>query len=76
MVLRCCLFLTCVLFSLERAAWAQTDEGVEKDSLMSYDLAGIVIEGSERQAASAATMQRVSLAGIVQAGAASIDQGR
>ena len=65
MVLRCCLFLTCVLFSLERTAWAQTDEGVEKDSLMSYDLAEIVIEGSERQAASAATMQ---------AGAASIDR--
>jgi len=74
MVLRCCLFLTCVLFSLERTAWAQTDEGVEKDSLMSYNLAEIVIEGSERQAASAATMQRVSLAGIVQAGAASIDR--
>ncbi len=74
MVLRCCLFLTCVLFSLERTAWAQTDEGVEKDSLRSYDLAEIVIEGSEQQAASVATVQRVALAGIAQADAASVDR--
>ena len=74
MVLRCFLVVTCMLLFGEETAWAQKDEGVEKDSLRSYDLGEIVIEGSERQAASVATLQRVALAGIAQADAASIDR--
>lgn len=73
MAFRCCVFLTCLLCLLERNAQAQTDGGVERDSLRSYDLAEIVVEGSERQAISAATVQRVALAGIAQADAASVD---
>ena len=74
MILRRCMFLASMLFVWGETARAQTNEGAERDSLLSYDLAEIVVQGSERQRASVATMQRVALAGIAQTDAASVDR--
>ena len=68
------MFLASMLFVWGETARAQTNEGAERDSLLSYDLAEIVVQGSERQRASVATMQRVALAGIAQTDAASVDR--
>ncbi len=74
MACRCCLILVWMLSFLGETAWAQTDEPAKADSLMSYDLAEIVVRGSTEREAAVSTVQRVGLAGIAQADAASIDQ--
>ncbi len=74
MLLRCFLLLIFVAFLMEKKAQAQTDP-VEEDSLMQYELGEIVIEGGTEQARrSVATLQKVSLAGIAQADAGSVDR--
>ncbi len=72
MARRCCLLfaVACLLFG--KAALAQEEEAA--DSLMSYDLAEIVVRGSTEREASASTLQRVTLAGIAQADAATMDR--
>ena len=75
MVLRCCFCLACLFFSLEKNVRAQ-NEPVPEDTLMQYELGEIVIDAGTESTArrSVSTMQRVSLAGIAQADAASVDR--
>ncbi|MFQ5571006.1 MAG: TonB-dependent receptor [Rhodothermales bacterium] len=75
MITRCPVLLICGLLLLGEVAWAQVNEPAEKDSLLSYDLAEIVIEsGAIAREVSAGTVQRVSLAGIARSDAASVDR--
>ncbi len=64
------LFVVALVSCWVPASWAQ----VEEDSLRSYDLAEIVVSGSQTKAVSALTVHRVPLAGLAQADASTVDQ--
>ncbi len=73
MFFRCSFLLIGLFFVIEQAG-AQSGEAVG-DSLLSYELGEIVIEdGTERDIRAVATLQRVSLAGIAQVDASSVDR--
>ncbi|HMB93533.1 MAG TPA: TonB-dependent receptor [Rhodothermales bacterium] len=70
----CNRLLFCLIaFLMVQPVWAQEKE-TEADSLMSYDLAEIVVQSGTQRDVQVNTMQRVSLAGIAQTDAASVDQ--
>lgn len=68
-------FLACALLSPTQATQAQINEDADPDSLLSYELGEIVVEGGDRQRTpSTATMHRIALADLARVNAASIDR--